>query len=55
MFVFEYIIRGEKIKSPNIPAAFNVLLSEIKSLGLDIETQGDEMPIRNKEKFKGEK
>ena len=47
---FEAIIRGEKIKSPNIPAAFNVLLSEIKSLGLDIETIGTEFTARNKEK-----
>jgi len=36
---FESIIRNEKIKSPNIPSAFNVLLSEIKALGLDIETK----------------
>jgi len=33
---FEAIIRNEKIKSPNIPSAFNVLLSEIKALGLSI-------------------
>ena len=49
---FEAIIRGEKIKSPNIPAAFNVLLSEIKSLGLDIETLGDEFAMKNKEEEK---
>ena len=36
---FEAIIRNEKIKSPNIPSAFNVLLNEIKALGLDIETK----------------
>lgn len=35
---FEAIIRNEKIKNPNIPSAFNVLLNEIKALGLDIET-----------------
>jgi len=34
---FEAIIRNEKIKSLNIPSAFNVLLNEIKALGLDIE------------------
>jgi DNA-directed RNA polymerase subunit beta len=34
---FESIIRNEKIKNPNIPSAFNVLLNEIKALGLDIE------------------
>ncbi len=34
---FESIIRGEKIKNPSTPAAFNVLVSELKALGLDIE------------------
>lgn len=34
---FESIIRGEKIKKPNIPTSFNVLLSELKALGLNIE------------------
>jgi DNA-directed RNA polymerase subunit beta' len=34
---FESIIRGEKIKKPSLPASFNVLVNEIKSLGLDVE------------------
>jgi DNA-directed RNA polymerase subunit beta len=34
---YESIIKGEKIKSPNIPASFKVLLSELKSLGLNVE------------------
>ena len=34
---YEAIIRGEKIKSPNIPASFNVLVSEMKSLGLNVD------------------
>ena len=34
---FETIIRGEKIKKPNIPSAFNVTMSELKALGLNIE------------------
>ncbi|MEK7608012.1 MAG: DNA-directed RNA polymerase subunit beta' [Patescibacteria group bacterium] len=34
---YEAIIRGEEIKEPNIPASFNVLVSELKSLGLNIE------------------
>ncbi|MCL4404279.1 DNA-directed RNA polymerase subunit beta, partial [Patescibacteria group bacterium] len=33
---FESIIRGEEIKKPNIPASFNVLVSELKSLGLSV-------------------
>ncbi|TSA44434.1 DNA-directed RNA polymerase subunit beta, partial [bacterium] len=33
---FESIIRGQEIKKPNIPASFNVLVSELKSLGLNV-------------------
>ncbi|MCX6702807.1 MAG: DNA-directed RNA polymerase subunit beta [Candidatus Wolfebacteria bacterium] len=46
---FESIIRGEKIKSPSTPSAFNVLVSEIKSLGLNIEhVDGDENNSKSK-------
>ncbi|MDD3491474.1 MAG: DNA-directed RNA polymerase subunit beta [Candidatus Pacebacteria bacterium] len=31
---YEAIIKGEKIKSPNIPAAFDVILKELQALGL---------------------
>lgn len=34
---FEAIVRGEKIKKPNIPATFNVMLNELKALGIDVE------------------
>jgi DNA-directed RNA polymerase subunit beta len=34
---YESIVRDEKIKKPNIPATFNVLTSELKALGLNIE------------------
>ena len=34
---YESIIKGEKIKNPNIPASFNVLVSELKALGIDVE------------------
>jgi DNA-directed RNA polymerase subunit beta len=39
---FESIIRGTEIKKPNLPASFNVLVSELKSLGLSVayETTG---------------
>lgn len=33
---YEAIIRNEKIKSPNIPAAFNVILKELQALGLSV-------------------
>jgi len=34
---FEAIVRGEKIKKPNVPSVFNVMISELKALGLNIE------------------
>ena len=34
---FESIVRGEKIKNPSTPLAFNVLVSELKALGLSVE------------------
>ena len=37
---YDSIIRGEKIKSPNIPASFHVLVNELKSLGLSVEFDG---------------
>ncbi len=33
---YKSILRGEKIKTPTVPASFNLLLNEIKALGLDI-------------------
>ncbi|MBU2109344.1 DNA-directed RNA polymerase subunit beta [Patescibacteria group bacterium] len=37
---YEAIIRGEKFKTPNLPASFHVLLSELRGLALDIELKG---------------
>ena len=37
---FEAIIRGTEIKKPNVPASFNVLVSELKSLGLNVAHDG---------------
>ena len=37
---YEAIISGEKIKSPNIPASFHVLVNELKGLGLNVELRG---------------
>ena len=34
---FDAIIRGEEIKKPSLPASFNVLVNELKSLGLSVE------------------
>jgi DNA-directed RNA polymerase subunit beta len=38
---YESIIRGEPIRSPNIPASFNVLVSELKALGLNVQLMSD--------------
>jgi DNA-directed RNA polymerase subunit beta len=38
--VYNSIIRGEKFKSPNLPASFHVLLHELKGLALDVELKG---------------
>ncbi len=37
---YESIIKGEMIKSPNIPTSFNVLVNELKGLSLSIELIG---------------
>ncbi|MBI5138310.1 MAG: DNA-directed RNA polymerase subunit beta [Candidatus Vogelbacteria bacterium] len=34
---FDSIVKGDEIRQPNIPASFNVLLSELKGLSLDVE------------------
>lgn len=36
---FDAIVKGEPIKTPNIPASFNVLLSELKGLALDVRLE----------------
>lgn len=38
---YESIIKGERIKSPNVPASFNVLVNELKGLCLNIEVVGE--------------
>ncbi len=37
---YESIIKGEPIRSPNIPASFHVLVHELKSIGLSVELIG---------------
>ncbi len=36
---YEAILKGEKIENPNIPASFNLLVNELKSLGLSVEVK----------------
>jgi len=42
---YEAILKGEEIKAPNVPASFNLLVSELKSLGLSVEIK--EKPKEN--------
>ena len=37
---YESIISGEKIKNPNLPASFNVLVNEMKGLSLNVNLAG---------------
>jgi len=47
------IIKGEKIKTPSLPEAFNVLYQELRGLGFDIEINKEvKAPEKVKEKIK---
>ena len=37
---YEAILRGQPIQTPNLPASFNLLLNELRSLALQIEVKG---------------
>ena len=45
---YEAIIKGETIRKLNVPESFNVLVRELKGLGLDVELLG-----ANGERFEG--
>jgi len=34
---YESILKGEKIKEPNLPASFNLLVNELRAIGLNVE------------------
>ena len=36
---YESILRGQPIQTPNLPASFNLLLAELRSLGLNVEVK----------------
>ncbi len=39
---FDSLVKGEHVKQPNVPASFNVMLNELRGLGLDVELKGGE-------------
>jgi len=43
---YEAIVRDEKIQQPNIPATFNVITSELKALGLNMELVFEEEEVK---------
>jgi DNA-directed RNA polymerase subunit beta len=40
---FDAIVRGEKISHPHTPAAFNVLLNQLRGLALDVKLEKEEV------------
>ena len=44
---YEAILKGEEIKEPNVPASFNLLVAELKSLGLAVEVKEKIKPAEN--------
>lgn len=47
---YDAIVRGEPFQLPNVPAAFHVLVNELKGLALDVEIKGIEsVPDENEE------
>ncbi|MBI2454169.1 MAG: DNA-directed RNA polymerase subunit beta [Parcubacteria group bacterium] len=53
---YESIIKGEPIRTPNIPASFFVLVNEMKGLGLNVELIGSEVvpPVEFRQEIKEE-
>ncbi len=45
---FDAIVRGEKISHPHTPAAFNVLVNQLRGLSLDVKLERAERPERTK-------
>ncbi|NCN52485.1 DNA-directed RNA polymerase subunit beta [Candidatus Parcubacteria bacterium] len=41
---FDAIVRGERIAHPHTPAAFNVLVNQLRGLALDIDLKREDMP-----------
>lgn len=51
---YEAIIKGEKVRTLNIPESFNVLVRELKGLGLEVELLNDGKPLQTSTKIKPE-
>jgi DNA-directed RNA polymerase subunit beta len=40
--LYEAVVKGKKIRRPNVPESFNVLLRELQALNLNIDLLGEE-------------
>ncbi|MBT3356588.1 DNA-directed RNA polymerase subunit beta [bacterium] len=49
---YESIIKGEPIKPPNIPAAFHVLVNELKALALEVNLLESKTNLKKNERIK---
>jgi DNA-directed RNA polymerase subunit beta len=47
---YESILKGEPIRNPNIPASFNLLVAELKSLGMSVEVREKPRLARDEER-----
>ncbi len=47
---FDSIVKGERMKEPNLPASFLVLLNSMKGLGLNVELKNEKIDDANDEK-----
>jgi DNA-directed RNA polymerase subunit beta len=52
---YEAIIKGEEIEKLNVPESFNVLIRELKGLGLNVELLGGQAEIVESEEVEGDK
>ena len=48
---YEAILKGEKIKNPSIPASFNLLVNELKALGLSVEIKEIQNPKHKSQNY----
>ncbi len=48
---YEAILRGQPIQNPNLPASFNLLLNELRSLAMNIEVKGKIREEEERKKF----
>jgi DNA-directed RNA polymerase subunit beta len=45
---FDSIVRGEKIGHPHTPAAFNVLVNQLRGLSLDVDLKREDKEVSDK-------